>query len=408
MIPSNPGISPADSFPRFRWVACQLDALSKCSSLKMLREALRHLPRTLDETYDRILLNIPEEHRGDAMTILQWLAFSVRPLNLNEIAEVLAIDCDDQDPCFDPDQRLREPRDILDICSSLVALSDGKTGSLSLAHLSVRDYLLSERITNGPACQYHLNPVDGEARISRACLIYLLHFDSPNSLQNRTPETLSLGRYAALFWIVHWKAGINSGIAQSLSLLSLINELFQPQSAQFENWVRLDSHHDLISPIAVPSPLYRASLLGLTLTVQHLLSTYGTDDLDSLTGGATPLVAALIQGHKGIVKILLDHGPDVNLVQSEVGNYGSALITASKRGYEDIVRILLDCGADVNWVGGPFGSALMVASGEGRQDIVEMLLESGASLNSRAKDADNASFISSRRVCFDEVVEILE
>ena len=130
---------------RFRWVTCQLDVLAKCSSLHQLRKALHSLPTTLEETYNRILLCIRKDSRSDVVRLLQWLAFSARPLALSEMAEVFVIDRDKLR--FDPDQR---PRAILDICSSLVKVShtgDGDTisvrgsGTLSL-DLSVKEYLI--------------------------------------------------------------------------------------------------------------------------------------------------------------------------------------------------------------------------------------------------------------------------
>ena len=57
------------------------------------------------------------------MFVLQWLAFSARPMTVDEVAETLSV-CLDEDPRFDPDRRLRDPSDILVICSSLVTVSD--------------------------------------------------------------------------------------------------------------------------------------------------------------------------------------------------------------------------------------------------------------------------------------------
>ena len=148
----------------FRWVTCQLDVLAKCSSLHQLRKALYSLPTTLEETYNRILLCIRNISRSDAVRLLKWLAFSVRPLALLEMVEVFGIDRDKLR--FDPDRRPREPRAILDICSSLVKVShtgDGDTislrgsGTLSLAHLSVKEYLISEQVRNSPLSYYHLD-----------------------------------------------------------------------------------------------------------------------------------------------------------------------------------------------------------------------------------------------------------
>jgi hypothetical protein len=40
---------------RFRWAVCQLDTLRACKKVSAVRKALAQLPKTLDETYARIL-----------------------------------------------------------------------------------------------------------------------------------------------------------------------------------------------------------------------------------------------------------------------------------------------------------------------------------------------------------------
>ena len=108
---------------RFRWVACQLDVLRKCIKLDGLTKRLNALPKTLDETYDRILQNIDDEYQNDTFKVLQWLAFSARPVTLAEVAEALAVGFTSGTPQFDPDQRMPDPQDILVMCSSLVTVS---------------------------------------------------------------------------------------------------------------------------------------------------------------------------------------------------------------------------------------------------------------------------------------------
>src|SRR6202041_2652796 len=89
----------------------------------MIRKAMESLPKSLDETYERILLNIDELYKEDAHRVLQWLAFSARPVTMAEVAEVLAINFD-EGALLSPDQRLSDPHDILAICSSLVTTSN--------------------------------------------------------------------------------------------------------------------------------------------------------------------------------------------------------------------------------------------------------------------------------------------
>ncbi|RYO17084.1 hypothetical protein AA0111_g11220, partial [Alternaria arborescens] len=147
----------------FRWAVCQLDTLGKCCNRAMLRKSLASLPRTLDQTYDRILSAISDEHSNYAIRILQWLTFSARPLSVEEVAEVVAIDVA-RDPAFDRDEVLEDPLEVLDICSSLVTITtnevDRRSGSaqriVALAHYSVQEYLVSDRIRQGLAKQYSM------------------------------------------------------------------------------------------------------------------------------------------------------------------------------------------------------------------------------------------------------------
>ncbi|KAF8514300.1 hypothetical protein JB92DRAFT_2919988 [Gautieria morchelliformis] len=86
----------------FRWVVCQLDVLRKCKTPAALKKALAHLPKTLNETYDRILAAIDEDDRQGALSLLKWLAFSFNTLSLDQAVEVIATDPDAIDePLFD-------------------------------------------------------------------------------------------------------------------------------------------------------------------------------------------------------------------------------------------------------------------------------------------------------------------
>jgi ankyrin repeat protein len=76
------------------------------------------------------------------------------------------------------------------------------------------------------------------------------------------------------------------------------------------------------------------------------------------------------------VRLLLDHGVDVN---TEWGDYGTALYAASKEGHEEIVRLLLTRNADVN-KGGYDRTALDAASFGGHENIVRLLLANGAEI----------------------------
>jgi hypothetical protein len=76
-----------------------------------------------------------------------------------------------------------------------------------------------------------------------------------------------------------------------------------------------------------------------------------------------------------IVKMLIDHGADVN---ARIGWHGHVLQAASWRGDASLVQSLLDVGADVNARGGHYGNALQAASWAGHKSTIDLLIQAGA------------------------------
>ncbi|CAI6098975.1 unnamed protein product, partial [Clonostachys chloroleuca] len=92
----------------FRWVECQFSALESCpKSKRHLDRLLTSLPRSLDETYERMFLNIDEEYVEDARRVLSLVACAKRPLTVPEVIEALAVELGDA-PTLNADGRLLE------------------------------------------------------------------------------------------------------------------------------------------------------------------------------------------------------------------------------------------------------------------------------------------------------------
>ncbi|KAH9027475.1 hypothetical protein EDB83DRAFT_2526452 [Lactarius deliciosus] len=77
----------------FRWVFCQLDALRHCLP-SSVRHTLEELPESLDGTYERIITDIKKGNRVHAYRMLQCMAVAIRPLSVDELAELLTLDFD--------------------------------------------------------------------------------------------------------------------------------------------------------------------------------------------------------------------------------------------------------------------------------------------------------------------------
>ncbi|PGG95177.1 hypothetical protein AJ80_10005, partial [Polytolypa hystricis UAMH7299] len=255
----------------FRWAACQLDELRTCRTPNSVRNALNTLPKDLDDTYERILLNIPENGRQDVLTILKWLAFSTCPVSVSEVAEALTIDLGHQPPLFDSTRRYFDPRDILELCSSLVTVSRKESDEegffeylgnvearLSLAHFSVKEYLVSDRIKYGKASEYSINKICADQCITECCLAYLLQFNTPDAPTTRRKSPLI--RYAACRWSYHARV-----VEDKVNVMRLIMDLFLLNRNAYRNWLC----NRRISEFLLP--LYLASDLGLVNIAKTLI-----------------------------------------------------------------------------------------------------------------------------------------
>ena len=377
----------------FRWVECQLDAVCVCMKLGLLRQALRSLPKTLDETYASILIQITEGHVEDALRILSCLICAFGPLAIEEIAEIVAVVIDGE-AYYDIDSRLREPSDVLTICSGLVSTTDFKReirryGPLSeleglrLSHFSVKEYLTSDRIADAQMSRFALDERYAHELLAKLCINYLFWCGQEDVCQDpqewlrfgRIPRRSPFALYAASFWSDHFQAAqldrsspLYSKCLKLLSSPSLLKDVIRLREswrrdgdekiAQFPNAhlfraVELDTGSLTIDPtIGDVPPLCYVSMLGVDELVLKLLA--AGEDINRIGPGLTCLAAAAFFGHEKTVRLLLDNGTEVNAAvqrttfESEEYYSPPAIQCAAETGREDIVKMLLAEGADVN------------------------------------------------------------
>jgi hypothetical protein len=108
---------------------------------------------------------------------------SIRPLHVEELAEIFAIQFDRPElPTFDADLCLEDAEEaVISACSSLIAIVD-REGSqiIQFSHFSVEEYLTSERLATakGPLSHYHILPEHAHTTLARAGLSVLLQLES--------------------------------------------------------------------------------------------------------------------------------------------------------------------------------------------------------------------------------------
>jgi ankyrin repeat protein len=152
------------------------------------------------------------------------------------------------------------------------------------------------------------------------------------------------------------------------------------------DWIRFIRRSTFLCLIlAIPlqagaGELHDAVQAGDVDTVKTLLaSDVDIDETDYSTG--TALHVAVGQGSGNIVKLLIDHGADIE-AKSEL-NDARALHMATDFDELDIIRLLLDKGADIEARDGEQRTSLHRAGGAGLNGAVELLLDRGAEIEAR-------------------------
>jgi hypothetical protein len=358
-----------------------------------VRAILATLPKTLDETYERVLKDINENNRKHARRLLHCLAVAVRPLRVEELAEILAFDFDaaqDGIPKFHADRRPKEQEEaVLSICSSLVTIVDNRGSRVvQFSHFSVKEFLTSNHLASSTEqlTPYHTLPGPAHTILAQVCLGLLLHSD--DSDDNASVKDSPLAEYAARNWIAH---------AQFEDVASCVEHammtLFDRDRPHFAAWIGLydiDAESGGKLPSELPNPLYYSALCGSHALVQHITLNHPQDV--NATGGSFgfPLVAALYRNHFSVAEFLLEHGGSVDARDER---QQTALFKAIDRQHGkvvlDAVRFLLDHGANVNSQRDDLWTPLHLAVNIGELSVARMLLEHQADINSR-NDAGQA------------------
>ena len=373
---------------RFQWVFCQLETLRHAIQPN-IREILKALPKTLDETYERILKNINEKNRKHACRLLHCLAVSARPLRVEELAEILTFDFDGAQggiPKFDSGRRPKEQEEaVLSICSSLISIvNNGDSRVVQFSHLSVKEFLTSSHLASatGDLTLYHILPGPAHTILAQSCLGLLLHLCGRNYYENITVSPLAA--YAAQHWVAHAQfEGVTSHVLDGMKTL------FDPDKPHFAAWISLfdvDAYPGWRLASETPSPLYYAAFYGLHDLVRHLSSKH-PQDINAIGGSYEfPLLAALRGYHFMVADTLLQHGGNVDVRGKSGQTALHKIIDWHDKVPIDVVHFLLERGADVDAQRDDLWTPLHLAVNNGNSTVARILLDYQADVNSRNGD----------------------
>ena len=380
-----------------------------------IRRVLNELPTTLDDTYERMLQGIPKEKFEHASRLFQCMVAAVRPLRVEELAEIFAIEFGSNDTLYlVVDWRPEHPEEaVLSTCSTFITIIDDEGSKIAqFSHFSVEEFLTSDRLQMsgvGNIRRYYISLEPAHEILARACVTVLLQLDEEDD--DERFKALPLASYVAENWVRHAHfEDVASRIQDSLAYL------FDPKKSHFRPRILLRSVKDVHSRhpwffVHEPdklTPLFLAAFCGFSGLVKHLIVTHAPDVNATCPHNRSPLSGASTSEQVDSARILLDHGADVNAADcygntplhytSEYGylkltrlllehdanlnaqttNHRTALYKASEEGQLEIVRLLVDHGADMTVQGENGLTAYQVATRNGRHDIAQLLLERGA------------------------------
>lgn len=295
-----------------------------------MKKALGNLPKTLEDTYARVLSKISEDHRNTARCILLLLAYSFRPLTIREVATAAS---------------LPEPRDVLRICtSSLVTSIKSRRRSsreiVKFDHFSVKEYVISSSIRNSNNKYFYMCPKLVHLTIARDSISGLLQMNHEDLGKRSYRDTL---QYSATYWYKHVSEAdslevkpygkvavaeaqdeIDQSKCRAEKLRHQIHRIFCEEHRQsLFSWVwawtyAVDPFFEYyrsrwvfrpgqITIQNLANPLYYAALMGLPDNVTRLLN-QGVDvnAIAKSRSADTALVAAASGGHCKVLELLLN------------------------------------------------------------------------------------------------------
>ncbi|KAN0138147.1 hypothetical protein V8E53_004036 [Lactarius tabidus] len=258
-----------DADGMFRWVYCKLDALRQCHR-NDLRRVLKELPQSLNETYQRILKEINGANAKQAHRLLQCLVAARRPLRVEELAVVLALDVDAGGvPKLNANWRRQgHEAAVLSVCSSLVhVVNHNGSRVVQFCHLSVKEFLMSGRLSSTEdISQFHISHEPSHVTLAQVCLGVLLSATSEDSAGD-----IPLSGYASEHWLEHALAvNVESHIKDALDCL------FDQDKPHFDALLRRAGMSRKLrsSDNGVPTPPFPFSVavkLGLSGLAERLI-----------------------------------------------------------------------------------------------------------------------------------------
>lgn len=371
----------------------QLDYIKSAKNDRDLKIMIKGLPDGLESTYETLLRHTASQYPEqitDMKTLLRCLVIASPTLTAASLAEILAMQ--PGQPYLDFDAVATDPYDILDIIAPFVVLTDQEKvqSVVKLSHYSLDEYLLSDRIRQSQASEFHVDYAEGNAWLACTSLQYLtfdvfdcLTYGIPRpGIPLSLPEDYAFRRYATLNWFRHY------GRARTVSTFRNRCEPYLRRllgSYCYKQWQEEYAREYPYDEIYQYSPIGFTISQGMDEIVDDMLAPLA--DINASIGGPdgiTCLTLAAKWNRASIVRKLLDLGSRLEVVNAK-GR--TALHAACEFASREAFDILLEAGANVHARASSGSTPFYLACRGGDTAIVKRLRDCGCDINSRTHDS---------------------
>lgn len=326
---------------------------------------------------------------------------SVRPLKLDELREAISVEEDHVKRHFG----IRNTTLLERLCGPLVR-TDPNTKEITLAHFSLKEFLVSGILKETKAEKYHIDPSDASLYLAKTCLTYLSFQDfaqpweASEELQKRRQEFRFL-EYATLHGGMHLKKLTEA----NGKLTKLLDGLFVREIMREEIPHYLDRSEDDSPPLNLTISLYCPddfsgdSISQRSLCPDDVLETLKertsqetkkcrngqswlqlfrilSDSMYDHPANITSLYYASLFGWQAGVEAILQ----ANCNRASTSDLNHALRAAAIGNHRAIIKVLEKHGAEVLAHSSGLGSALQSAAYCGNLEAVKTLMDLGATV----------------------------